>query len=101
MNFPNSSKRGPSFRPHRRRGSRPGPQDPSKGARVEERSEIRDLADVAIPAGVPVEERIASFVEQVGNPYEFTSHGVRVRISFAGQVPIEDAVARMLGLESE
>lgn len=39
---------------------------------MEERSEIRDLADVAIPAGVPVEERIASFVEQVGNPYEFT-----------------------------
>lgn len=54
---------------------------------MEERGEIRDLADVAIPAGVPVEERIASFVEQVGNPYEFTSHGVRVRVSFAGQVP--------------
>lgn len=101
LNPLNSSKRGPSSRPHRRRGSRLGPQGLSKGARVEEGNEIRDLADVAIPAGAPVEERIASFVEQVGNPYEFTSHGVRVRVSFAGQVPIEDAVARLLGLESE
>lgn len=67
---------------------------------MEEGSEIRDLADVVIPTGVPVEERIESFVEQVGNPYEFTSHGARVRISFAGQVPIEDAVARLLSLES-
>ena len=63
-----------------------------------EAGEIRDLADVVIPEGVPVGERVASFVEQVGDPYEFMSHGVRVRISFAGQIPIEEAVARMLGV---
>ena len=63
-----------------------------------EEREARDLADVDIPAGASAGERIASFVEQVGDPYEFTSHGVRVRISFAGQIAIEDALARILGL---
>lgn len=61
--------------------------------------ERRDLADVVIPDGAPVEERLASFVEQVGDPYDLTCHGVRVHISFAGQVPIEVAVARLLGVE--
>lgn len=66
-----------------------------------ETSGTRDLADVVIPAGLSAEERAASFVEQVGSPYEFESRGVRVRISFAGQIPIEDAVARVLGLGTE
>lgn len=67
---------------------------------MEKTRETKDLADVVIPAGAPVEERIASFIEQTGNPYELTSHGVKVRISFAGQISIEEAVARILGIES-
>ena len=61
--------------------------------------ELRDLADVTVDTSLPVEERIRSFAEQIGNPYHFTAHGVEVSLSFAGQVSVEDAVARLLGIE--
>lgn len=59
---------------------------------------VRDLADVAVDASLPVDERVRSFAEQIGDPYHFTAHGVEVRLSFAGQVPVEEAVARLLGI---
>ncbi|MBM6816695.1 hypothetical protein H6A23_05885 [Olsenella uli] len=59
---------------------------------------VRDLADVEVDASLPVDERICSFAEQIGDPYHFTTHGVEVRLSFAGQVPVEEAVARLLGI---
>lgn len=59
---------------------------------------VRDLADVEVDASLPVDERIRSFAEQIGDPYHFTTHGVEVRLSFAGQVPVEEAVARLLGI---
>ena len=60
---------------------------------------VRDLADVAVDASLPVDERVRSFAEQIGDPYRFTTHGVEVRLSFAGQIPIEGAVARILGID--
>lgn len=51
--------------------------------------ELRDLEDVTVDASLPVEERVRSFAEQIGDPYHFTTHGVEVRLSFAGQIPIE------------
>lgn len=61
--------------------------------------ELRDLEDVTVDASLPVEERVRSFAEQIGDPYHFTTHGVEVRLSFAGQIPIEGAVARILGID--
>ena len=59
---------------------------------------LRDLMDVEVDASLPVEERIRSFAEQIGDPYPFTAPGMEVRLSFAGQVTVEEAVARLLGL---
>ena len=61
--------------------------------------ELRDLEDVTVDASLPVEERVRSFADQIGDPYHFTTHGVEVRLSFAGQIPIEGAVARILGID--
>lgn len=61
--------------------------------------ELRDLEDVTVDASLPVEERVRSFAEQIGDPYHFTTHGVEVRLSFAGQIPIEGVVARILGID--
>lgn len=60
--------------------------------------EFKDLADVSIPEGLTPAGRIASLTEQLGDPYEFCCHGTHVRISFTGEVPIETAVARLLGV---
>ncbi|HJH74561.1 MAG: hypothetical protein KH015_05265 [Gordonibacter pamelaeae] len=61
--------------------------------------QLVDIADVVIDKGKPAPERIADFVGQVGDPYDFLCHGVHVRVSFAGQVSVERAVARCLGVE--
>ena len=58
----------------------------------------KDLADVVIPAGLSVQERVASLAQQLGNPYEFDCYGTHVRIAFAGEVPVETALARFLGV---
>lgn len=60
--------------------------------------ELRHLEDVEIEDGLPVEERVASFVGQIGDPYHFMAGGTEVRIAFAGQIPVQDAVARLLGV---
>lgn len=60
--------------------------------------ELRHLEDVKIDPDLPVEERIASFAEQIGDPYHFMAHGTEVRLSFEGQVSVELAVARLLGI---
>ena len=61
--------------------------------------ELRDLEDVTVDASLPVEERVRSFADQIGDPYHFTTQGVEVRLSYAGQIPIEGAVARILGID--
>ena len=60
--------------------------------------ELRHLEDVVINPDLPVGERIASFAEQIGNPYHFMAYGTEVRLGFEGQISIEDAVARLLGV---
>ena len=60
--------------------------------------ELRHLEDVVINADLPVGERIASFAEQIGDPYHFMAYGTEVRLGFEGQISIEDAVARLLGV---
>lgn len=59
-----------------------------------------DLADVSIDPTLPVAARIDSVKDQMaGNPYEFSAHGTVVRISFNGDISLDEAVARFLGLE--
>ncbi len=44
---------------------------------------LRDIRDVKIDPKLPKEERIKSFVEQIGNPYLFKCNGRIVKVSFA------------------
>ena len=58
-----------------------------------------DLRDVEVDASLPVPERLRDLAARLGDPYRFAVGGVEVRVSFAGQVPLESAVARFLGVE--
>ncbi len=44
---------------------------------------LRDIRDVKIDPDLPREERIKSFLDQIGNPYLFRCNGHVVRIKFA------------------
>jgi hypothetical protein len=47
-------------------------------------STLADIDTIAIHGELPHEEKILSFIRQMGNPYCFTSGGVPVRVCFAG-----------------
>lgn len=46
-------------------------------------SELVDIRDVVIDKGLPLEERVRSYVEQIKDPYCFKVGDVVVRVSYA------------------
>ena len=44
---------------------------------------LKDIRDVKIDPDLPGEERIKSFLAQIGNPYFFRCNGHVVRVKFA------------------
>lgn len=46
-------------------------------------SSLKDIKDVVIDPKLSKEERIAQFVEQIGNPYCFRCNGCIVHVSFS------------------
>ncbi len=66
-----------------------------------DRSTLRDLADAHVDEGLSDEERFASFLEQIGNPYCYKSCGLVVKVSFAGECSLEEAVAHYITLRRE
>lgn len=66
-----------------------------------DRRTLRDLADVHINEKLSDEERFASFIEQIGNPYCYKSCGLVVKVSFAGECSLEEAVAHYITLRHE
>lgn len=44
---------------------------------------LRDIRDIKIDPGLPREERIKSFLDQIGNPYLFRCNGHVVCVKFA------------------
>lgn len=56
------------------------------------RSELVDIATVKIREDLPVDQRIADYIRQIKDPYCYISHGVVVRISFAGKKPFEECL---------
>jgi len=48
-------------------------------------SMLVDIDSIDINHALPHEEKILSFIRQVGNPYCFISGGVPVRVCFAGE----------------
>ena len=52
--------------------------------------ELEDIANVKIHGELPDRERILDYIGQVKNPYCYRSHGVVVKIGFAGESRLED-----------
>ncbi len=48
-----------------------------------DRSTLKDINEVIIDISQPCEDRIRSYVEQIGNPYCYIDHGIVVGISFS------------------
>ena len=48
-------------------------------------STLADISNIDINQTLPHEEKILSYIQQMGNPYCFISSGVPVRVCFAGE----------------
>lgn len=56
-----------------------------------DRSTLKDINDVFIDATLSKEERIQSYVDQIGNPYCYLDKDVVVKISFSNtEATLED-----------
>lgn len=54
-------------------------------------SKLRDIRNVRIDTTLPREERIRSFVEQIGDPYNYLDGDIVVSIGYADtQVSLQD-----------
>ena len=61
----------------------------SKGKDI---SELVDIETVHVRDDLPVRERVEDYIRQIKNPYCYRSHGVVVRISFAGKKSFDDCL---------
>ena len=65
------------------------------------KQELVDIADVSIDVSQPLDQRLASALEQMdGNPYDFMCNGAKVHISFAGECTFEEAVGHYLAMRN-
>ena len=62
--------------------------------RTVDRNTLVELDDVEIHEELPQAERIADYIKQIKNPYCYKSHGVVVKISFAGENRLEDTLKK-------
>ncbi len=61
---------------------------------------LKDISEVKIDKGLSREERIAQFIEQIGNPYCFKCNGMVVKLSFADtDITLEDRLEEYRFLE--
>lgn len=58
--------------------------------------QLVDIQKVHINKGLPPEDRIVDYVEQIGNPYCYRCNGIAVKVSFAGERSLEDCIKEAL-----
>ena len=60
--------------------------------RTIDQEELVDMENVKIDPELPVQERVMDYIRQIKNPYCYRSHGVIVKISFAGTRKLEECL---------
>lgn len=62
--------------------------------------ELVDMDTVKINQELPVAERVQDYIRQIKNPYCYKSHGVMVKISFAGTKTLEECLGACISMEA-
>ena len=62
--------------------------------------ELVDIENVKINQELPVKERVTDYIRQIRNPYCYISHGVVVKISFAGTKKLEECLGACVSMEA-
>ena len=60
-----------------------GRSDSVASSKPIDRNQLKDIHSVVIDPSKPCEERVRSFVEQIGNPYCYLDNGIVVEVGYA------------------
>lgn len=55
-----------------------------------------DISTIQVDQSLSYEERVKSYLSQIGNPYRYLDHGFTVTCSFAGERTVEDCLTSYL-----
>ena len=55
-----------------------------------------DISSIQVDPGLPYEERVKSYLSQIGNPYRYLDHGFIDTCSFTGERTVEDCLTGYL-----
>jgi len=56
-----------------------------------DRTLLKDIRDVVIDTSLPCQERIKSYIDQIGNPYCYVDNGIVVALGYADtQISLQD-----------
>ena len=69
--------------------------------RTVDKNTLVDVEDVQVRMDLPKEERIAEYLRQIKNPYSYLSHGMIIKIIFAGKDTLERCLERCMSIEME
>lgn len=67
--------------------------------RTVDKNTLVDVEDIQIRTDLPKRERIAEYIRQIKNPYCYLSHGMIIKISFAGKDTLERCLERCMSIE--
>ena len=58
---------------------------------------LADLKQVRIPAELPPQDRVTSYLTQIQNPYLFRVNKLTVKVSFYGDQELSAALVKLMG----
>lgn len=71
----------------------------NEDSRLQQKSQLKDIRSVIIDTSLPVQERVRSYVRQIGDPYRFLVGDVVVNVSYSGdRGTLSERFSEMLSL---
>ena len=59
-------------------------------------SNLVDIRDVNIDTGLPIKDKVNSFIEQINNPYHFKCGDIEITLNFIGSESLENKIIKHL-----
>ena len=64
-------------------------------------SSLVDISTVKVDMSLPVVERVKAYLQQIGNPYCFIDHGIKVKVCFSGEKSMEECLKSAIAIDAK
>ncbi|MGO4943688.1 DUF6870 family protein [Streptococcus alactolyticus] len=66
--------------------------------RTVSKDSLVDIDSIQVDPDLSTKDKVKSYIEQIKNPYCYVSHGIVVKVSFAGKSSLEDCLSRSFAI---